>query len=102
MVSAHLDGDRVVVEITPERRPRLYRDQFALYDLAEPEHAEPFFADLATRGELFCSRVNLMKMTRNTRLKFRWAHRLSSRSSARRWRTTSAAAGTLPFTALDF
>jgi hypothetical protein len=47
-----------------------------LYDLAKPEHAERFFAGFATGGELFCSRVNLIEVTRNTRLKFRRAHQL--------------------------
>jgi hypothetical protein len=56
--------------------PRLYLDQFAFYDLAKPEDVERFFAGFATRGELFCSRVTLIKMTRNTRLKFRRAHQL--------------------------
>src|SRR5688572_366516 len=56
-------GDKVIVNVTSERRPRLYFDQFALYDFASKAHLrERFFARFATHGELFFSHINMMEV----------------------------------------
>jgi len=53
----------MIVNVTSERRPRLYFDQFALYDFAStPALREPFLARFAAHGELMFSHTNMMEV----------------------------------------
>lgn len=62
MIQARREGDQVHVNVTSDRRPRLYFDQFALYELAKPENSERFFQRFETHGELFFSHINMMEV----------------------------------------
>ena len=53
----------MIVDVTSERRPRLYLDQFALYEFASrPNVRDRFLARFATHGELMFSHVNMMEV----------------------------------------
>jgi hypothetical protein len=62
MIHVSPEGDQVLVSVTSKRRPRLYFDQFALYELAKPDHSERFFDRFETHGELFFSHINMMEV----------------------------------------
>lgn len=61
MIQVQRDGQNVTFTVAAERRPRLYLDQFALYEFAKPEESERFFKRFETHGTLLFSHINMLE-----------------------------------------